>query len=243
MTIKFGIFGDSNFVCVKQAMDADMVDTSGFDIEFWGHAGQRFRTLKYANGAVCSDDPITTEKYSSVNKHGRPTFPVAEFDFMYFVGARINLHGIFYAQSEWAQCGDFMSQGLRLRHCNDYMNQFMGYKFAKSAAKDQGAKILVSPISFPTNGPESDNDDRYPWARSTSEKERDATWGDILQFGRDEGITILPQPDETVCEGLYTHEKYATDDHVKKNDYFHKNAAYGALILKQGLDVARATSA
>jgi hypothetical protein len=64
-------------------------------------------------------------------------------------------------------------------------------------------------------------------------------WKTIADVTAEDGITLIPQPEETVTLGLFTREAFAVADHVRKQDYEHRNAAYGALILARALEIAR----
>jgi hypothetical protein len=235
--MKLAIFGDSHFACVKQALDAGLVNTDGFEIEFWGHAGRRFRTLYFDDGAVRCKDPVSAQKFSNANVHGRKFLPVADFDHILFVGARISVFNIFAAHATWESSGNFASTGLRQRHIRDHLERFLGYKIARSAAAGRKAKILLFPISFPTQGRKlSSNQEHGDFIQATP-KTRFQTWQDIRAVGGNDDIEILRQPEETILEGLFTDEKYAVLD---PNDYAHKNKTYGALILSHALESIKA---
>jgi hypothetical protein len=58
----------------------------------------------------------------------------------------------------------------------------------------------------------------------------------------EDGITLLRQPEETVVHGLFTGVDYAVDDHVRKQDFEHHNAAFGAAVLAQVMPIVRSVA-
>ena len=64
-------------------------------------------------------------------------------------------------------------------------------------------------------------------------------WQVLDEVAQEDGIGLLRQPEETVVEGMLTGEAYAVADHVARKDYEHHGPAYGALVFRQALEIAR----
>jgi hypothetical protein len=238
---RFCIFGDSHYACLKQAEIQGLVDISGVELEHWGHVGGRFLHLEYREGAIHPKDDFTARRFAKFNEKGRSFLPAADFDAILVMGARTYVIRPFVQMLQWARGGGFASRGLKTRFAKDHLHRQLGYRLAMGLAATNTARVLMAPTSFQTvkTGPEAPVS---PDAVVASADDRAEIWRIIVDAAAADGITMIPQPEATMTEGLLTRADFAVADHERKGDYAHRNAAYGALILEQVMPIVRGIS-
>ncbi|MES2333549.1 MAG: hypothetical protein V4551_02590 [Pseudomonadota bacterium] len=233
------IFGDSHYACLKQAEVQGLVDVSCIDLEYWGHVGGRFRYLEVRDGVVHPVDDFTARRFAKFNAKGRMVLPAADFDVIHVTGARVYVWRLFHQVLQGLTQGPFLSSGLLRRILSDGLRGQAGYQLALGLATTGTARVLLSPIAYYTADPDRFADVMTPAMAALIPDHVPEFW-DILQgVAAKDGITLLPQPVETVSAGLFTDPAYAVASHVEKRDYEHHNAAYGALILARAVAIAR----
>jgi hypothetical protein len=233
------IFGDSHYACLKQAEVQGLVDVSGVDLEYWGHVGGRFRYLEYCDGAVRPLDDFTARRFAKFNAKGRMDLPAADFDTIHVTGARVYVWRLFHQVLRGLTEGPFLSSGLARRILTDGLRGQAGYQLSAGLASTGTTRVVLSPIAYYTADPDRFADVVTPRMTALIPDTVPEFW-DILQgVAAKDGITLLPQPDETVSAGLFTDAAYAVANHVEKRDYEHHNAGYGALILARAVQIAR----
>jgi hypothetical protein len=235
---RFCVFGDSHYACLKQAETAGLVDASGVELEYWGHVGGRFLFLEAREGAVHPTDDFTARRFAKFNARGRTFLPAADFDCILVMGARCYSVGMFQMLARAACHGPFVSAGLRRRILADGLHRQLGYRLAQGLAASGTARVLLAPTSFPTLGHETGRA-MTPEMMALGPEFRAEVWEAAIAAAAEDGITLIPQPDQTVAAGLFTAPEFAVDNHLQKQDFAHRNAAYGALILDHALAVAR----
>ncbi len=231
---KLAVFGDSHYACVRQAHAQDLVDVAGVEVEYWGHVGSRFNFLDFKDGAIVPKDDFTAQRFAKFNEKGRLFLPVADFDMVLFMGARIDVTRLVAVMLRQAG-GSFVSAGLRRRMVRDRLEGLMAYGFAKSFAATKTAQVVISPVPFPTEGYRGMDEALTPTVRTAAAAERAEIWAVIVAAAAEDGIVFLPQPEETVTGGCFTSAAYAVDRFYERDDYAHRNAAYGALVLSDVL--------
>jgi len=239
---RFCIFGDSHYACLKQAEVQGLVDVSGVDLEYWGHVGRRFHYLRVCDGAIHPTDDFTAMRFAKFNAKGRKFLPAADFDVIFVMGARVYVWGLFQRVLTLLSAGPMVSEGLQRRILTDGLRGHLGYQLARGLAADGTARILLAPTAYYTEDaarlaaafpPEVAAliPDRLPWF-----------WRVLEDAAAEDGITLLRQPEETVVHGLFTGVDYAVDDHVRKQDFEHHNAAFGAAVLAQVMPIVRSVA-
>jgi hypothetical protein len=236
---RFCIFGDSHYACLKQAEVQGLVDVSGVELEYWGHVGGRFRYLEFREGAVHPVDEFTARRFAKFNAKGRMTLPAADFDMILVMGARVYVWRLFHQVLRALAHGPFLSQGLARRILTDGLRGQAGYHFAAGLASTGTARVLLSPIAYYTADPERFDQAITPEMAALVRDRVPEFWGILHAVAARDGITLIPQPEETVVEGMFTDPAYAVADHVAKRDYEHHNASYGAQILSRVMPMAR----
>lgn len=239
---RFCIFGDSHYACLKQAEVQGLVDVSGIDLEYWGHVGGRFRFLEARDGAIYPKDDFTARRFAKFNAKGRTFLPAVDFDVILVMGARVYVWGLFQRVLTLLSSGPMLSEGLQRRILTDGLRGHLGYQLARGLAADGAARILLAPTAYYTEGAErlvaavspevaALIPDRVPWF-----------WRVLEDAAAEDGITLLRQPEETVVHGIFTGVDYAVADHVRKQDFEHHNAAFGAAVLTQVMPIVRSVA-
>jgi hypothetical protein len=234
MTHRLAIFGDSHYACLKAAFDAGLVDLPDqVDLEFWGHVGGRFRQLGFADGAITPSDDYTAERFAKFSTRNRKTLPMRDFDTVFFMGCRISTFSFFAGLIREARRGVHISAGLRRRIFRDYLASIPYYAIAREAAAVQAARIILMPVSFPTWAPGLDQKyaPSFPEAQSTRPEERGLFWAEMEAVMAADGITLLPQAEDTVTEGLFTKLDFAVEGYETKPDVVHRNTGFGAQVF------------
>lgn len=227
---RLAIFGDSHHACLRQAHGQNLVDLSALDVEYWGHVGKRFRFLSCRDGAIMPVDDQTARRFAKFNEKGRTFLPAADFDAILFMSCRVDVTPLFQTLLAARRSGPFLTSGLQQRMAGDCLRTQRFYTYARDMATSGGARILLAPVSFPTEGYAGLRPQPDPATRAATSEDRAAIWAMLAATAAADGLTLLPQPEETVTDGLYTRAAFAIPDHESLNDHAHKNAAYGALI-------------
>lgn len=232
MTPRLCIFGDSHYACIRQAETQGLVDMTGLEVEHWGHVGGLFLRLRSRHGVVYSDDERTALRFAKFNEKGRTELVAGDFDAILVMGARTYMVGLFQKLAEVQRSDQFASQGLRLRMVCDHLRRQFGYQLARSLAAPGTTRVFLAPTSFPTENP---GDPAQAPLVLGQAGHIAATWDLAMRAARQDGIDLVPQPEETRAGGWLTRADFAVADHVRKRDYAHRNARYGALILQRVL--------
>ena len=239
---RLAVFGDSHSACLRQAHGQGLVDVSGIEIEYWGHVGKRFNYLTLQDGAIVPADDFTAQRFAKFNAKGRRFLPAADFDMILFVGTRTHVAPLFELLLHGKAHGPFLTQGLRHRMVQDFLTGQYGYGFAKGLAATGTARIVLSPAAFPTEGHPSVSALVTPQVRAATAEDRAGLWKIAAEVAAADGITLIPQPEETVIDGVFTRADFAVEGHLDKQDYAHRNAAYGALIFARAVALLRDAS-
>ncbi len=229
------VFGDSHYACVRQAEAQGLVDVSGVELEYWGNVGGRFRYLEFREGAIHPPDAAVASRFARFNTKGRTVLPASEFDAILVMGARIYLWRVFFRLLTALADGPFVSEGLQRRFLADGLRGYHGYRLAAGLASTGTARVLLAPVAYYTANPERFAASVSPTMARLMAEKLPWFWTVLTEAAAEDGIALIPQPDETVVEGMFTDPAYAVADHVAKADYEHHNAAYGAVILARAL--------
>lgn len=231
------VFGDSHFACVRIAVDKGLVDTSGVDVEFWGNIGKQFRHLTWRNGQVEPMDDVTAQRFAKTNEKGRIVLNGADFDAIFFMGCRIDVHRLFPEALHRRRTPELrLSAGVERRWFADFIRRQPPYHFARNFAAQADTRVLIAPVPFDTDGFAATVDPAFANARQAGPADRQAVWNVIADVMAEDGVDVLAQPEQTVVNGCCTDPQYAVQKHIERDDRTHKNPAYGALILTEALE-------
>ena len=232
------LFGDSHLACLKLALNEGLVDTDGWDIEFWGADGPRFRKLSLADGRIHAR-PGARDRVAQINRAGRRSIGPGDFDAVLFMGVRLRTLELFAPRLHRArQPGGHGSRAACIAEAVDWMTPKRCYRYAASFAASGQTRVLMAPATFPTQGIGPDPLTDWPMARLATAPDRAAIWADLVAVAADDGITLLPQPDRTVVDGVFTRPDHAVAGAADLGDAVHRNGVYGALLLGRVLAAA-----
>lgn len=228
--MKVMLFGDSHLAAVRSGLP--LVDIpEGMDLEFWGTAGNRFRHISWVDGKIVPDDEKAAHAFSKFNEHGRRELDPSLYDAVVFIGARIRPGAVVPdLLNHIAHPDRYLTRDYIQLVLAEHFLKHSTFQLARSMAATKKTRVLMNMISFDTNG-KAPTPRRYTIARRASQNDLallDELNREILH---QENITYVGQPLETIVNGYYTDAKFG----LESDDYVHKNAEYGALVLREVL--------
>lgn len=227
------LFGDSHLACIRQALDT-MKNPP--DIALWGVAGNRFKQIALRDGTLSAADEETAQKIAEVAGPERPRLDPSDFDVVFFLSARVRAHRIFYELlSRPGRANGHLSAAMMRAFVAEQLRQHSGYQWAKAFAEAGAAEIVFMPAPLETDGI-AQVDVRFAPAFEAGQPEREAVWSLIADVMDADGIVLAPQPEATLTKGCLTRAEFAADGAAEAQDPAHKNAAFGALVLKAAQD-------
>ena len=234
---KLCIFGDSHIGCMKIALTEGIFTTRhALDFEFWGADGPRFRALDLV-GSTVVPRPEVLKTVLMVNGKGKEVLDPVEFDAILFMAARVRSQDLFTPLLHRMQQADgFISNAVFRQICQDWLPRNRGYRTAKAMAATKTANIFLAPTTFTTEGFENQLSDKQRGAFSALPQDRDRIWQELTRIAADDGITLIPQPEETVVNGCMTRKEYANTLTTGGIDPVHRNPKYAALLLGKVVD-------
>lgn len=232
------IFGDSHYAAVRSAYANGLVDTTGIEIEFWGNTGNRIRELHWNNDQIEPMDDFTARRFAKFNEKGRKTLSARDFDMVLFVGCRLRVSHLFpeflHRLRTPAQA---LSSGIMSRVISDFLRVTPTYQFAANFAAQKKARIVFAPLFFEIDEAPNVIPDHFHAAANADKNDRKIIWDMIDKVMTEDGITLIRQDESTVVNGCYTDLAFAIENYEKKPDYHHKNDKFGALILKEAIEI------
>lgn len=238
------VFGDSHIACLRYAVVNRLVPRRFIDIEFWGTAGNRFRYLTYADGAIRPTDEFTARRFAAINSRGREELRPDDFEMVLFMGCRTRVNGVFMDFLHRAHHpGLFLSTGVKREIVRAHLRHHYCYQFATAFAAQRRARIVYAPVSLQSFGIGPGLPADFADAQRGTAAERAAIWQLVGEVMAEDGITLIAQDDSTVVEGCFTDPAYAVNLAAERRDGTHKNAAYGAIVLEQALNLLHAMPA
>lgn len=229
------LYGDSHLASIKNAVDAGVDGIDAFDVEFFGAPGPEFRGLRLTDdGAVLPDDDALAA-LKMVNGKGRSQLNGADFDVFHFHGARMRstefiaefLHRTHDADS-------FVSTAVRAAAMKRWLSSIRSVRVARAFAANSNARVFFSPAPFETPGAGAQKYlQRFPAAKQATAADRDALNSEISAALAADGVTFVPQAEDTVESGCHTRAEFGVENSAETGDWRHMNAAYGARVLSE----------
>lgn len=222
------LFGDSHLAALKSGLPQVKVPKD-IGLSFWGTPGNRFRRISWSEGAILPDDDKTAEAFARFSEEGLTRLDPAEFDAVVFVGVRIR-PGVVVPDllNHLAHPARHLTRDyMRLVLAEHYLKHTT-YQIAREMAAAGKTRVLMAMVSLETHG-KAPQPRAYKVARGAAADDLGLIWQLTAEILAEDGITYVPQPLETVVEGYYTDARFG----VEGEDAVHKNADYGALMLKE----------
>lgn len=227
------ILGDSQLGSVRHALTQGLTTPpDGAEVEFWGAGGPSFRLIDWRKGAIRATGKAL-ETALSINGQGRDHISPGDFDCVIFYGARLRTAEFFGPYAHWAaEHGHLPSAAVLQAAARDFMIRARPYRLAGLLAAKGCAAVFV-PSPFYTKGvtdmaARGRFFDHYPGADRLSAQHRSALWAAMQAVAAADGVTLVPQPDETVTDGVLTREEFAVEGAVESGDNGHKSPAFAA---------------
>ncbi|MEL6467948.1 MAG: hypothetical protein AAFQ58_23540 [Pseudomonadota bacterium] len=230
-------FGDSQIASARLAMTEGLTSVpDDVDIEFWGATGPAFRQIEWRGGAMRATG-AALEIALTINGRGRDHLAPGDFDTFVFYGARLRTAEFFGPYLQWhAAHGTFPSAAALHIAARTFMDDNRAYRNAVTLAA-HGARVIFVPAPLYTNGV-TDLHARgrflhaYPRASEADADARAVLWQAMTAVARSGGVTLVPQPEDTVTNGVLTKAEFACEGAVEVGDTGHKSAAFAARWLQ-----------
>ena len=227
------VFGDSHIGSLRNALSEGLTSAPDHsEVEFWGAPGPSFRSIGWSNGAIRAKEGAL-EMVLQVNGKGRTVLAPADFDTFIFYGARYRMAEFFGPYLQWVDDNGSLPSVAVLRICARMFAQSnITYDMACELAK-AGCNVIYVPAPFHTDGI-IDIDARgrflgtYPGVVNASFEHRAALWSALVDVAAQDGITLVPQPEDTVSRGALTMKVFARDGASEVGDTGHKSPAFAA---------------
>ncbi|WP_425044069.1 hypothetical protein [Primorskyibacter sp. S87] len=234
------IYGDSHIGGAGRAHAAGLIDWPvGAEVEFWGADGPRFRQIRWEDGVIrASGEAIETVK--RINAKGRDHLRPDDFDLFIFYSARLRVAQFMAPLYEW-RCdhGLWPSEAVRLRSAAFFLQCIRSYRIARLVAA-AGSSVVILPAPFLTDGVVDLSRKggflhEYPRSEQATKDELDTMWETLVTAAREDGVTLIPQPQDTVTKGMLTKYEFACKDAIEKKDAGHKSDRFAALRITEAL--------
>lgn len=243
---RIAIIGDSHLGSLKVAHDEDRIAwPKGMDVEFWGASGPAFREITWSRGALRAKGEAQ-KLVKLINANDRTYLPAKDFDAVLFYGARLRSIEFFGPYVEWrSAAGGWPSKAVLLETARGYLISTRAYRNACEFAKS-GTTAIFCPAPFPTDGvmdltARGGILKQFPNATDLSPDDRAMLWDVLQEAALAEGVTLMPQPEDTVTLGLLTKSEYATEGAADVKDTGHKNPDFAARWMKDVISVFSAS--
>lgn len=226
-------FGDSQMGSLRHALrDGLTIPPDGAHIEFWGATGPSFRLVDWRDGAIRAKDRAL-EMALSINGNGRAYLAPEDFDTFIFYGARYRVTEFFGPYLHWInENGHAPSRAVLHAAARMFAECTRAYRIAQNLAK-AGCNVIYVPAPFYT-ADVNDIDARgrflglYPGAAMATPAHRATLWAALGSVSAEDGITLVPQPDDTVTRGALTSREFASAGAEEAGDTGHKSPAFAA---------------
>ncbi|MCM2563660.1 hypothetical protein M8756_15905 [Lutimaribacter sp. EGI FJ00015] len=239
------VFGDSHIGSVRKAIGDGKVKLRGIDVEFWGATGENFRNINLVDDAIRPQSDEAAEVLKSINARGRLSIAPGDFDLVLFYGARLRLSSFVPSLvHHMRKPHGYMSEAVLRAAARRFIGNCRAARLAKWLAGDGRTRVFFAPTPFLTWGVLDHRQDKrtlalYPEVESTTAEERARLIGALSAEMAQDGVTLVPQPEETVVHGVFTDQKYAVENAAESGDISHKSAEFAALMVDSVVRAAK----
>lgn len=231
------IIGDSHLGSVKRALDAGLVDLAGFDTEFWGAQGPAFRQLNLIDGAYRAQSPQAAEAVLQINGRGRAHVAPGDFDIFLFYGARLRMAEFMPPMlHHMARPNGAISRAVLAAATERFVRGTRAARVAMHFA-EAGARVYFAPTPLFTDGVIDFEKARwavrdFPLAWAADVPQRAPLWQALSDIFAAAGVGFVPQPEDTICRGVFTKADYAPEGALDARDVVHKSPEFAALMMR-----------
>jgi hypothetical protein len=249
--IRACFIGNSHLASVRLAWPLVRHQFADLDVTFFGAPGKALGELQVRDGIVGTESARTTQLLQRVS--GRDEFRIADFDYFALFGLGFSpstVLTVFENFRVWRAGSKDAEKRLLSRPA--FVESVAG-QLRRSLAGTLGAKlraetdrpIFIVPQPCPAEGvlvPSSANvlelsepiAEFARWTTAvTAATDLQRLFVRAAQTAASSlGMSLLPQPAETLTSGIFTKEAYRYTSSVEKMDYAHMNAEYGKVVLR-----------
>jgi len=231
------IIGDSHLGSVKRAVDAGLIDLAGFETEFWGAQGPTFRQLNLIENAYRAQTDEAAEAVLQVNGQGRAHVAPGDFDVFLFYGARLRMAEFMPPMLQhMAAPNGALSRAVLTAATERFIQGTRAARVAMHFA-NAGARVYFAPTPLFTDGVIDFEKARwavcdFPLAWQADSPQRAPLWQALTDAFAAADVGFVPQPEDTICRGIFTKADYATDGAADTRDVVHKSPAFAAVMLR-----------
>ncbi len=237
------IFGDSHLASVRQCLNDGLEKFEGAEVEFWGAFGPLMRELHMRGDRIVPSDEAR-EMVLRINGHDRPELAAEDFDYFLFYGSRVRIHEFAAPYLHHRRQGGFISAGALTASARDWMHSTRFYRFARDFAAKRPGRVFFAPSSLPAAGVRAQRYPEWPGCLEATAEDRARMWEALCAAAAEDGVTLIPQPEDTVVSGCLTDSQYALPNAHTLKDDTHKSPAFAARYIadikrEMKLDAAR----
>ncbi len=239
------VFGDSHIGSVRKALDAGVLKLPGFQLEFFGAAGETFRKLHLVDDAIRPTTDAAAEVVAHINGKGRVTLAPGDFDMVLFYGCRLRLSEFFpplihHMQRDNGYLSDAVLRAAAARVTGDCR----AARMAKWLAGDGRTRVFFAPSPLLTWGvldmaAEGRTLAQYPRVDAATRDQRDRLFAALSDDLAEGGVALIRQPEHTIVEGVFTDAKYAIEGADESGDAAHKSPEFAALMVDAFVKAAK----
>ncbi|WP_390912293.1 hypothetical protein [Pseudosulfitobacter sp. SM2401] len=225
--------GDSQMGSLRIALEENLTSLpTGVEVEYWGATGPAFRQIDWQDGAIhATGDAL--DMALAINGNERAFIAPDDFDTLVFYGARLRVAEFFGSYLDWIdENGQMPSAAVVKAGARLFLNNTRMFRIAGKAAI-AGCEVIYVPSPFYTDGirdlsVKSRFFDAYPGAEKATPEQRAMLWDALVSVAGDDGITLVPQPEDTVIRGSLTKNEFARENALEDDDAGHKCPAFAA---------------
>ena len=177
-SLRFCVFGDSHIACVKHALDEDLLDLKGVDLEFWGAPGPQFRDLHLEEGRLVGTSAAARDSLAKINPARSAGLDPQAFDGILFIGCRLRASEFLVpVLASVPGSPGYLSQALRDLMLTRWLEGCRWYRAARVFA--QTCPVFFSPAGFLNDGILSEDEIASTINTEATQRARDEIWDQI----------------------------------------------------------------
>ena len=233
------LIGDSHLGSVRLAETGGLVDFSSYEVEYWGAACPSFRGLMLQDDRMVVRGADAQEDFARINGTGRTSVGPQDFDEFLLFGCRVSSSKFFGRYFQWKYgAKGWQSRAVLMRSAHIFLASSRVYWMGVIFAQKYGAKVSCIPESLITANVVDHTRpgyflDKHPDSVNATAEDRAWLWNVLVTAAAEDGVTLIPQPDETVVGGVFTDPCFARDGAFENEDADHKSPEFAEIMLGQ----------
>lgn len=237
------IIGNSHLAALLQAHREGLYKSEHHEFDFWGVPGEKFKSMRYKDGALSLEDPAATRFAKSAWGEGKERLKISDYDQLVFCGGSITLYRLMNdIRIVLDKRKNFLSTGYMRAGIKAWMADQMTVKMIEEIKADMDIPVGLTPrpMTCEIDGMKTD----YP--AEGFEKINAEVMPVYIEACKKADIIPILQPKSTLVRGFHTDDKYSVGGarfdvegkpgqvaKVEKRFRAHMNVDYGALILRE----------